>query len=636
MLPTAHLAAMPYVRQVLASFGVVWSRSRLMRLAPGADVPEHADINHHWHHRVRVHIPIVTRPEVRFHCGAEVVHMAGGEAWIFDNWRRHRVENPTPDTRVHLVADTSGSAAFWSFVALSTQPGTLFREHRFDPALDARPLTEATPPPAVMEPAEVETLTRDLTMELASLDAGDEAGAQMARYAAMLEAFARDWRQLYSLHGTRPAGLPELARLRDNLRQVSRTTGARLTARTNGVEMPRVLEGKLLRALLPGEHTAQPLLSRPVFIVAAPRSGSTLLWETLATHAGLATLGGEAHWLVESDAALRPGAPGVDSNRLTAREATPEVVARIRQLAAQRAVDSQGAALTAAAALRLLEKTPKNALRIPFFERIFPDAQFIFLWRDPRENLASIIEAWDSGGWITYPELHGWQGPWSLLLPPMWQHLAGRPACGGGGVAVGCDQSHRARRSRGAGAGALDERELRGAARGSCAYRRAAHALHRPAHGPCPRGARRGAAAAFAVHADASRTGQVAPPRSGHRSRARGAADHVGAAARAAASVTSWLASRTCTRGARSAPHRARPRARAAPGRNTWCRARAATRSPRRPARSARAWPASPARPRSRACAAGPGRSVSMRPMSGSRGSMVSGAGAYRYAYRNE
>ncbi len=33
MLPTRWLAGMPYVRQILADFGVVWSRSRLMRLA---------------------------------------------------------------------------------------------------------------------------------------------------------------------------------------------------------------------------------------------------------------------------------------------------------------------------------------------------------------------------------------------------------------------------------------------------------------------------------------------------------------------------------------------------------------------------------------------------------------------------
>ena len=39
MRMTAHLDRSPYLRQVLASFGVVWSRSRLLRLAPGARVP---------------------------------------------------------------------------------------------------------------------------------------------------------------------------------------------------------------------------------------------------------------------------------------------------------------------------------------------------------------------------------------------------------------------------------------------------------------------------------------------------------------------------------------------------------------------------------------------------------------------
>ena len=92
MLPTAHLARAPYLRQVLASFGVVWSRSRLLKLSARAGVPRHADINHHWFSRVRLHVPVVTHPEVRFHCGDRSVHMAAGEAWLFDNWRLHWVE----------------------------------------------------------------------------------------------------------------------------------------------------------------------------------------------------------------------------------------------------------------------------------------------------------------------------------------------------------------------------------------------------------------------------------------------------------------------------------------------------------------------------------------------------------------
>ena len=82
---SAALARCPYIRQVLGSFGVVWSRSRLMRLAPEAIVPEHADINYHGVHRVRLHIPVVTAPGVRFTCDRETLHMAAGETWAFDN-----------------------------------------------------------------------------------------------------------------------------------------------------------------------------------------------------------------------------------------------------------------------------------------------------------------------------------------------------------------------------------------------------------------------------------------------------------------------------------------------------------------------------------------------------------------------
>ena len=52
---------------------------------------------------------------------------------------------------------------------------------------------------------------------------------------------------------------------------------------------------------------------------------------------------------------------------------------------------------------------------------------FVFLWRDPRENISSIIEAWRAGRWITYESLPGRAAPWSLLLPPAWQTLDDKP-----------------------------------------------------------------------------------------------------------------------------------------------------------------------------------------------------------------
>ncbi len=76
----------------------------------------------------------------------------------------------------------------------------------------------------------------------------------------------------------------------------------------------------------------------------------------------------------------------------------------------------------------MLEKTPKNALRIPFFDAVWRDATFVYLYRDVRETLASMMEAWACGAFRTYPELPGWTGdPWSLLLIPGWQQLIGQP-----------------------------------------------------------------------------------------------------------------------------------------------------------------------------------------------------------------
>lgn len=440
MLATAHLHQSPYIRQILASFGVVWSRSRLLRLAPGATVPEHADINYHWFTRVRLHLPIVTRPEVRFYCGDQVVHMAAGEAWVFDNWRSHRVENFTPDERIHLVADTSGSAAFWQLVSQSDHPAGQVRHVPFNAERQVMPLTERATLATVMMPAEVDFLILDLRSELVAQEGVVDGRARLIRYHGLLEALCKDWRQLYALYGDEPQGWSEFSRLRDNIRNASRELSVGLMMRTNRVAAHQVLEGRVLRVMLslpeaenispaPARSIrARPLkIHRPVFIVAAPRSGSTLLFETLASSSQLCTVGGEAHWLVEGIESLRPGAPSVDSNRLTAEHASAAIAEHICEQILARLQDHTGQPLREPGALRFLEKTPKNALRIPFFDQIFPDAQFVFLWRDPRENISSIMEAWRSGQWRTYPKLEGFDGPWSMLLPPGWRAMQGKP-----------------------------------------------------------------------------------------------------------------------------------------------------------------------------------------------------------------
>lgn len=68
MKATPALERCPYIKQVLASFQTVFGRSRLMRLAPFSEVPQHAGINYHWKTRVRIHVPVITDPDVQFIC----------------------------------------------------------------------------------------------------------------------------------------------------------------------------------------------------------------------------------------------------------------------------------------------------------------------------------------------------------------------------------------------------------------------------------------------------------------------------------------------------------------------------------------------------------------------------------------
>jgi hypothetical protein len=250
MLPTPWLEGMPYLQQVLAGFGVVWSRSRLMRLAPGAGVPEHADINYHWHTRVRLHIPVFTQAEVRFHCDGEAVQMAAGEAWIFDNWRRHHVENKASQDRIHLVADTTGTASFWRFATGPTPPRAQWPTLAWDARNTSRLLTENDQRAPVMPAAEVQWLVDDLRAELTAATDSAEARTRAARFSQLLESFVFDWRQLCALHGVSGQGRPEFLRLAGAVRAAATPLAEGLVMRTNNASALLVLEKRVLQHLV--------------------------------------------------------------------------------------------------------------------------------------------------------------------------------------------------------------------------------------------------------------------------------------------------------------------------------------------------------------------------------------------------
>lgn len=100
------LAACPALRGVIAAFDCPIRSVRLMRLGPGAVIHEHRDYDLGLDRgEVRLHVPVVTNPDVDFRLNNRRVDMAEGEIWYLDLHHPHRVANRGATGRVHLVLD---------------------------------------------------------------------------------------------------------------------------------------------------------------------------------------------------------------------------------------------------------------------------------------------------------------------------------------------------------------------------------------------------------------------------------------------------------------------------------------------------------------------------------------------------
>ncbi len=448
MQPTRQLLQCPYLQQVLSRLGAVWGRTRLMRLDAGAEVTPHADINYYWRERVRVHVPIVTAPEVRFACGDAEINMAAGECWIFDTWRKHRVLNASAHQRIHLVADTVGSDSLGELVGAGRAPGygtfVGWRAEQIAPQPAAIPPLrfEAVNVPDVMTPWEL----REHLLFLLGETSPHPQLAQARQHTARLCA---TWRALWAEYGNDRAGWPAYRSALDGYEQQMERFAVALDL-PNGALFMNTLRGMVLRVALNDHDSAapageprqpmrvgaavrtsadaegDPLFDRPVFIISPPRAGSTLLFETLARAPQLFTIGHESHALIEGMPELHPAAHGFASNRLDATVCHPALITELRRRFQGELRDRQRQPPVHWPA-RMLEKTPKNALRVPFLARVFPQAHFVYLHRDPLQTLASMLEAWRSSRFRTYPQLPEWNGlPWSLLLVPGWRELSGQ------------------------------------------------------------------------------------------------------------------------------------------------------------------------------------------------------------------
>ncbi len=252
-LPTPHLLRCPYTQQTMASFDEVLSRSRFMRLAPGAEVGLHVDFNYHWFSRVRIHIPVLTDPRVIFHCGAESLHMAAGECWIFDSWRRHRVVNGGPRERIHLVIDTAGSSRFWGLVRRVQEAdphavGAAARLVPFDSGAEPELKTERFASQPLMAPGECDALIEDLIGDFSANPSNDR--QLCATYAALMRDFASDWRELWLLHGGEPQARNRYRALIEATRRRLHPNRRALVTASNGIGVNAVFAQRVLNAAL--------------------------------------------------------------------------------------------------------------------------------------------------------------------------------------------------------------------------------------------------------------------------------------------------------------------------------------------------------------------------------------------------
>lgn len=113
--PTEVLARAPYLGEVLASIDAPKSTVRILRLSRGSRIHPHRDPPANFQTGLlRLHLPIVTHPDVTMILAGRPAHWGEGELWWGDFSRVHSVENNSPIDRMHLVMDCAITEALLS------------------------------------------------------------------------------------------------------------------------------------------------------------------------------------------------------------------------------------------------------------------------------------------------------------------------------------------------------------------------------------------------------------------------------------------------------------------------------------------------------------------------------------------
>lgn len=122
-------------------------------------------------------------------------------------------------------------------------------------------------------------------------------------------------------------------------------------------------------------------VERPVFVIGCSRAGTTLVYKTFSESKNLGTLQRETHdfWTEMHPLANKHW----DTHSLGAQDATQndrDAVARYFFVHTGKT--------------RFIDKNNQNGLCVSYLYSLFPDAHFVYVKRNPGDNLNSLIEGW--------------------------------------------------------------------------------------------------------------------------------------------------------------------------------------------------------------------------------------------------
>jgi Sulfotransferase family len=143
---------------------------------------------------------------------------------------------------------------------------------------------------------------------------------------------------------------------------------------------------------------------RPIFLLSLPRAGSTFVQRVLASHQEISTTS-EPWILLPFLYAARAKGICADYNQRLAYQAINDFIAAFRNgrddydtelrrfvLELYRRASPNGGSY-------FLDKTPRYHLIVEDLFRLFPEAKYVFLWRNPLSVVASSIDTWARGRW---------------------------------------------------------------------------------------------------------------------------------------------------------------------------------------------------------------------------------------------